>query len=141
MESECGSHHRRFESSRFRFPERENLLPKRCILQRFIPNGIIWKVGREAECASFENWCAARYRGFESLTFRSLRKVSVAKKGRNKKFAAAKEKILERGFIVVSVKTGRRVYLGHPEGVDEVEANRLSDGLAAETRVVPFDAS
>lgn len=45
-----------------------------------------------------------------------------------------------RGHIVVSAATGRRVYLGHKEGVSQDEAQRLSDGLAAETRVVPFDA-
>lgn len=44
-----------------------------------------------------------------------------------------------RGYIVVSAATGRRVYLGHKEGVSKDEAQRLSDGLAAETRVVPFD--
>ena len=31
---------------------------------------ILRRVGRVVECGSLENYCAARYRGFESLTLR-----------------------------------------------------------------------
>ena len=34
----------------------------------FLP--ISWRVGRVVECGSLENYCAVRYRGFESLTLR-----------------------------------------------------------------------
>lgn len=64
----------------------------------------------------------------------------MAKKGRNKKFAGkeTKEKD-ERGFVVVNDQ-GRRVYLSsHPEGISKADAERLSDGLAIETTVVPID--
>ena len=30
-----------------------------------------WRVGRVVECGSLENYCAAMYRGFESLTLRT----------------------------------------------------------------------
>lgn len=60
-----------------------------------------------------------------------------------KKKHAAKGKettIAVRGYIVVSAATGKRIYLpAHPEGVSEQEANRLSDGLGVETKVVTFD--
>jgi hypothetical protein len=63
----------------------------------------------------------------------------MGKKGRNKKFGSAKETKIERGFTVVD-ENGRRIYLSsHPEGVERVEAERLSNGLAGNTRVVPID--
>lgn len=61
------------------------------------------------------------------------------KKKRHAAAGANKGFVEERGFIVISAETGKRMYLGHPEGIGKSEAERLSNGLAAETRVVPFD--
>lgn len=60
-----------------------------------------------------------------------------SKKARRAAQGFGKEVSVERGFIVVHAETGHRIYLGHPEGVDEAEANRLAEGLAAPTKVVP----
>lgn len=37
----------------------------------FLPS--LWRVGRVVECGSLENYCAAMYRGFESLTLRLIK--------------------------------------------------------------------
>ena len=40
----------------------------------FLP--ILRRVGRVVECGSLENYCAAMYRGFESLTLR-IKKLNL----------------------------------------------------------------
>ena len=40
----------------------------------FLPS--LWRVGRVVECGSLENYCAAMYRGFESLTLR-IKKLNL----------------------------------------------------------------
>lgn len=64
----------------------------------------------------------------------------MAKKGRNKKFGMGKkEPEIERGFVVVD-SDSKRIYLpSHSEGLPLEEAEKLSAGLAAETKVVPID--
>jgi hypothetical protein len=63
----------------------------------------------------------------------------MAKKGRNKKFGSKKETEIERGYTVVD-SGGRRIYLAaHPDGLPLQDAEMLSDGLAADSRVVPID--
>ncbi len=44
----------------------------------FLP--ILRRVGRVVECGSLENYCAAMYRGFESLTLRFL-KINLVNRG------------------------------------------------------------
>jgi hypothetical protein len=42
-----------------------------------------------------------------------------------------------RGFRVVSVETGKPIYLpAHPEGISEKEAKRLAEGLGDKAKVV-----
>lgn len=63
----------------------------------------------------------------------------MKKKQRNRKFGGSKDPVEERGFTVVFAdKPWKRVYLSsHPDGIAEKEAQRLSDGLGVETKVVP----
>lgn len=66
----------------------------------------------------------------------------MGKKGRNKKFAS-KEAEIERGYTVVFAsgrRCGKRAYLAsHPKGLPQADAEALSAGLLAETKVVPID--
>lgn len=62
----------------------------------------------------------------------------MGKKSRNRKFGK-KEAEIERGFTVVG-NDGKRIYLaGHPKGLPLADAENLSNGLAAESQVVPID--
>lgn len=62
--------------------------------------------------------------------------------GKKKKtsFGSMKTSEVERGYTIMRLDTGKRAYvISHPDGLPKDEAERLSEGLAIETKVVPID--
>jgi len=61
----------------------------------------------------------------------------MAKNKRRGPQIGKKQKEIERGYRVVSAKTGQPVYpASHPDGLPKAEAERLSEGLLMPTEVV-----